>query len=191
MLGEALFDAVLATPTGVVFAHGDAEDSWRRVTTIDGDLNVEIPEMLTLLAELPPEPPGLTSDEYPFVLAAGERRSFTANTIFRDPSWRNRDAAGALRISPIDAAGLGVDDGGAVRVTTAGGSLTTVVEVTDTVQPGHVTLPNGLGVDYPDPDGAPTITGVPINELTSIGHQDPFAGTPWHKHVPARIEPVG
>ncbi len=191
MLGEALFDAVLAARTGVVFSHSAPEDSWRRVSTIDGKLNVAIPEMLEMFAAIPDLPEGHTSPEFPFVLAAGERRSFTANTIFRDPDWRKRDRSGALRISPADAAELGVEDGGEVRVTTARGSLTTVVEVTDTVRNGHVTLPNGLGLDYPDDDGEPRLTGVPANELTSIGHRDPFAGTPWHKHVPARVEAAG
>ncbi len=94
-------------------------------------------------------------------------------------------------MSPADATALGVEDGGSVRITTPGGSLTTVVEVTDTVQPGHVTLPNGQGVDYPDESGNELeLTGAPTNELTWIGHQDSFAGTPWHKHVPARVEAV-
>jgi anaerobic selenocysteine-containing dehydrogenase len=191
MLGENLFDAILETRTGVVFSHSEAADSWDRVTTIDGRLNVNIPEMLELFAAVPPSPRAHTSAEFPFVLAAGERRSFTANTIFRDPDWRKKDRAGALRMSAADAAALGIADGGTVRVTTAGGSLTTVVEVTDTVQPGHITLPNGQGVDYPAESGdALELTGVPTNELTWIGHQDQFAGTPWHKHVPARVEAV-
>jgi anaerobic selenocysteine-containing dehydrogenase len=61
------------------------------------------------------------------------------------------------------------------------------VEITDTLQPGHVTLPNGLGVDYPSSDGT-AITGVPANELTSSEDRDPFVGTPWHKQVAARVE---
>ncbi|MDH3498802.1 MAG: molybdopterin-dependent oxidoreductase [Acidimicrobiia bacterium] len=115
MLGEALFEAVLSSRTGVVFSRSDASDTWRRVSTADGKLNVAIPEMLSQLAALPLDVHHHTSPEFPFVLAAGERRSFTANTIFRDPDWRKRDRAGALRVSPDDAAGLGVDDGGRVR----------------------------------------------------------------------------
>jgi hypothetical protein len=190
MLGEALFDALLADRAGVVFSRSAAQDSWSRVSTMDGKLNVNIPEMLEMFGAVPVEPVVYTSDEFPFVLAAGERRSFTANTIFRDPDWRKKDRAGALRISVADAAALGVEDGGSVRVTTGGGSLTTVVEVTDTVRPGHVTLPNGQGVDYPSAGGDVELTGIPTNELTYIGHEDPFAGTPWHKHVPARVEPA-
>ena len=191
MLGEALFDAMLESPSGVVFTHSEPEDSWRRVTSLDGKLNVAIPEMLDALVAVPDTPLPLTSEEYPLVLAAGERRSFTANTIFRDPDWRKRDRAGALRISAEDAAALGLDDGDSARITTVRGSVIAAVEVSDTMQPGHISLPNGLGVDYPDEDGQAVATGASTNELTYLGHQDPFAGTPWHKHVPARVEAVG
>jgi hypothetical protein len=34
------------------------------------------------------------------------------------------------------------------------------------------------------------ISTVAPNVLTSSDWRDSFAGTPWHKHVPARIEPV-
>lgn len=54
----------------------------------------------------------------------------------------------------------------------------------------HTTLPNGLGVDFPNDEGDLVLTGAATNELTSLGHEDPFAGTPWHKHVPARVEGV-
>ena len=191
MLGEALFDRLLTSPRGAVFSTSEPDDSWRRVTSVDGKLNIAIPEMLQAMAAIPDDPIRRTSDDFPLVLAAGERRSFTANTIFRDPEWRKRDREGALRMSVADAREVGVVEGGSVRVSTAAGSLTTTVEISDTMQPGHISLPNGLGVDYPDDDGQLIATGVALNELTSIGHQDAFAGTPWHKHVPARVEAVG
>jgi len=122
------------------------------------------------------------------VLSAGERRSSTANTIFRDPAWRKRDAQGALRLSPQDAARLGLETGARARITTARGSAEAVVEVSEAMLAGHVSLPNGLGVDYPGEDGTPVRTGVALNELTSLEWRDPLAGTPWHKHVPARVE---
>ena len=135
-------------------------------------------------------PPPAADPGFPFVLSAGERRSFTANTVYRDPAWRKKDAAGALRVNPKDAARLGLADGAAARITTKRGSLTVTVEVSDTMQPGHVSLPNGLGLDYPDGSGAPTVTGAAPNELTASEDRDWFAGTPWHKHVPARVEAV-
>jgi formate dehydrogenase len=47
-----------------------------------------------------------------------------------------------------------------------------------------------MGVDYPDEQGALQQAGVSPNELTSSELRDEYAGTPWHKSVPARIEAV-
>jgi anaerobic selenocysteine-containing dehydrogenase len=188
--GEALFDAILAGRSGVTFTLDDYEHAWNYVSHADRRIPLEIPELLEELRSLQSERPGWTSEEFPFVLAAGERRSSTANTIIRDPDWRKRDRDGALRISSEDAGRLGLDSGGRVLVTTAAGAAEATVEVTDTMLPGHVALPNGQGVDYPAADGPPVMTGVPANELTSLGWRDPLAGTPWHKHVPARIEAI-
>ena len=65
-----------------------------------------------------------------------------------------------------------------------------VVEVNDTLLDGFVSLPNGLGLDYAPAGGDPEGTGVSPNELTTTDWRDAYAGTPWHKHVPARLEPV-
>jgi anaerobic selenocysteine-containing dehydrogenase len=124
------------------------------------------------------------------VLSAGERRSDTASTIFRDPSWRRKSSDAALRLNPADAARLGLADGSRARVTTKRASAIAVVEQSDALQPGHATLPNGLGVDFPGTSGAAEISGVAANELTASEDRDWLAGTPWHKHVPARIEAI-
>ena len=120
-------------------------------------------------------------------MSAGERRSFTANTIIRDPTWQKKDAEGALRIHPEDAASLKVVTGEAVRLVTKRGSATVTVELSESMQRGHMSLPNGLGLGYPAETGRKT-TGVAPNELTRAEDRDPFVGTPWHKHVAARIE---
>ncbi len=86
---------------------------------------------------------------------------------------------------------MGVEDGGRVRLTTRRGSAEVTVEISDRMQPGHVSLPNGLGVDYPDASGKRHGTGVAPNELTAGEDRDWIAGTPWHKHTPARIEALG
>ncbi len=185
--GEKLFEAILASPSGVVFSVDDHSDTWKRLGTPHGKLELVIPELLAELDRLRDEPPA-PDPLFPFVLAAGERRAFTANTIFRDPSWRKEDAAGALRVSPADAARLGLATGSRARLTTKRASVEVAVEVTDTMQPGHVSLPNGLGVDFPSADGRRALAGVAPNELTASEDRDPFAGTPWHKHVPARLE---
>ena len=187
-LGEALFEAILHRRSGVTFTVDEYEDTWRRVETPDGRINLAIPELLDELQGLA-DAPADTSGEFPFVLSAGERRSSTANTIMRDPAFRKRDSIG-LRVSQADAAQLGVEAGACVRVVTKRGSAEVVVEISDTLQAGHVSLPNGLGLTYPDPVGDVAVHGVPPNELTASEDRDWLAGTPWHKHVRARIEPI-
>ena len=188
--GEALFAAILRERSGVVFSDDEPTATWSRIEHDDGRIQLAIPELLDELRALRSEAPELRDPAFPFVLAAGERRTSSANTIFRDPAWRRKDAEGALRMNPEDAARLGISDGGHARVTTKRGSAVAKVELSDTLQPGHVTLPNGLGVDYPDADGRGAVHGVPPNELTASEDRDWLAGTPWHKHVRARVEAV-
>ena len=107
----------------------------------------------------------------------------------RDSTWRKKDPDGALRLSPADAASLGVENGDKIRITTKGGSAVAPVEVNDTMQDGHISIPNGMGL-YAEADGDSEVVGVPPNELTSLDWKDEYAGTPWHKHVPAKLEPV-
>ncbi|RIL06566.1 MAG: molybdopterin oxidoreductase [Proteobacteria bacterium] len=188
--GEALFDAILERRSGVVFSADEYEETWRRVETPDGKVRLAVPELLDELRALRDEAQRERDPAFPFVLSAGERRTSTANTIFRDPAWRRKDEFGALRISPADAERLGIAPGGLARVTTKRASVVATVEITDTLQPGHVTLPNGLGLRYPDENGDERVRGVAPNELTASEDRDPIAGTPWHKHVAARIEAV-
>ncbi len=180
-----LFEAICANESGVIFAVDEWTEVLKRIKTPDKKIHVQLPD---LMEELGKTLASTTSIDpaFPFTLTAGERRSFTANTIMRDPAWRKKDAGGALRISPTDAASLGVASGDPVRLTTRRDSVVIAVEVTDSMQHGHIALPNGLGLGYP---GSGT-TGVALNELTSVEDRDPFVGTPWHKHVPARVERV-
>jgi anaerobic selenocysteine-containing dehydrogenase len=187
--GDQLFDAILTSRSGVVFTEDDADDVWQRVRTPDQRVQLVIPELLAELAAMTDEMPPEADLDWPFVLSAGERRSFTANTIIRDPSWRKRDGDGALRISPTDAERLGLVDGGRGRLTTKRASAEVMIAVDDGMQAGHVSLPNGLGLDHVD-DGARVVTGVAPNEFTAGEDRDPWAGTPWHKSVAARVEAV-
>ena len=189
-MGNALFESLISEPDGVVFTRHEFSDSFDMLRTPDQKVHLDLPEMLADIQKLGGAPTAYTSTEFPFVLAAGERRSFTANTIMRDPSWRKRDMEGALRLNPEDAEELGVENGSRIRITTAGGSAVAVVEVNDTYQRGHVSLPNGMGLDYSPAGGGPEVTGIAPNELTVSHWKDEYAGTPWHKHVPARLEAV-
>ena len=189
-LGNALFQAILDGEDGVIFSRHTHDQAFDLLTTPDQRIHLEIEEMHTALTELQNAPLGYTTEEFPYILAAGERRGFSANTIVRDPSWRKKDQEGALRIHPKDADELNIGDGERVRITTPGGQAVAIVEINETVLPGYVSLPNGYGLSYSPAGGNPEIVGVAPNELTSTEWRDPIAGTPWHKHVPAHLEAV-
>ncbi len=189
-LGWALFDAFVESRDGIVFTRHEESDAFDLLKTPDQKIHIHIPELAEELASLADAPAQYTSDEYPIVLSAGERRSFTANTIMRDPAWRKKDAEGALRLSVGDAERHGITDGDRVRITTPGGTGVAVAEVNETMMEGHISLPNGMGLAYSPAGGEPELVGVAPNELTTLDWRDPIAGTPWHKHVPARIERV-
>ena len=114
---------------------------------------------------------------------AGERRTYNANQIFRDPAWRKVDHAGALRIHPDDARVLFLATGDAAQCQTERGSINVTVEIDETVRPGVVTLPHGYGASFQDSKPI----GPPVNQLTSTSHCEQFSKTPFHKYVPAAI----
>jgi anaerobic selenocysteine-containing dehydrogenase len=185
--GDRLFDAIVDSPSGVVFTDDDLDATWRRVSTADGMVHLAIADLLAELSDL--GNPAGDDPDWPFLLSAGERRSFTANTILRDPAWRKRDADGALRIATVDAARLGLTDGDLATLTTPRAATTVAVTVDDAMQAGHLAIPNGLGLDHVEGDRR-VLTGVAPNELTASGDRDRWVGTPWHKTVPARLAPL-
>ncbi|MGI9603317.1 MAG: molybdopterin-dependent oxidoreductase [Acidimicrobiales bacterium] len=187
--GDELFDGIHQSRSGVIFSVDDYDVTFDRIVHGDGKIHLDVPVLLGEVEGLAGENLD-RADEWPFILAAGERRSSTANTIFRDPDWCKKDREGSLRVHPDDAISVGLTDGGEARVITATGEAVAPVEFHDAMQPGFISLPNGFGVDHPGGDGDSLPVGVAPNELTSIADRDWFAGTPHHKHVPARLEPV-
>ncbi len=186
----ALFDAMLTARSGLVFTVDEPGDSWPYVPHPDRRIPLPVPELLDALDDLPSQPTAHTSDEFPFVLAAGQRRAESANTIFRTSQWRRRDPDGALRLTAEDAGRLGLTPRATALVTTRRGSAQAVVEIDDRLQPGMAALPNGLGLDLPDGGGGTDRNGVALNTLTETDWRDPISNATWHKHVPARIEPL-
>jgi len=189
-LGDALFTKVLESDDGVVFTDHEYEEAWELARVNDKRIRINIPEMLELFEQLSSKPTTYASAEFPLILSAGERRSNTANGIYRDPAWRKNDHDGALAISPQDAQAYGLSDGDRVRITTAAGTAEPVVMIDEDMHEGHISLPNGYGLEFPDEKGEHFVHGIAPNELTSLDWKDEIAGTPWHKHVPARLERI-
>ena len=188
-LGIALFEGILAGESGVIILEGEVGDGtqWRRP---DGKVNLLVGEMSDELDRLceyaMPERP----DAFPLLLCAGERGSWTANTIIRDPAWRKSNNPTSLLISPLDGESLGLADAGVARLVTKRKEVLVTVEFDRRMPEGLVSLPNGLGTEYPTAEGTNERAGVHLNELTDLADRDPHVGTPWHKHVRARLEPL-
>lgn len=118
-------------------------------------INLLIHELMDELGQLrdgslPQDP------DYPFIMAPGERRTETSNTIIRNCEWHEKRY---LRQPSYQSS-----------------------------ECGHVSLPNGAGIDYQDSDGTSRHRGVALNELTYISSRDVLADTPWHKHIPEKLE---
>ncbi|MGA4814624.1 molybdopterin dinucleotide binding domain-containing protein [Pseudomonas aeruginosa] len=97
-------------------------------------------------------------------------------------------ARGTLRISPQDAEALGCADGEVLRVVTRRGDVEAEVEISDMMQPGNISLPNGQGLDYRNAEGEVVRRGVAPNEVTDCTQRDfPSPARPG-KYVPARLE---
>ena len=189
--GEKLFSDLISKKSGIVFTDSgdDYQDSWKRMTYADKRIRLHIAELFPKVASLDA---GLLngSKEFPYILTAGQRRGETSNTIIRDSSWDKKSKVASLYINPKDAQDLELENGDNVKITTKVGSAQTYVDVTDHQPPGFVSLPNGLGLDYVDENGKVVKIGISPNGLTRTKDKDFFAGTPWHKRVPARLEKI-
>lgn len=185
-LGEALFQRILGSRSGTLLSTHLYEDTWKLVRHRDGRVHLAIPQLLAEVRELAAASTaasaGIDSD-FPFVLIAGERRAYNANTIFRDAAWRRTDPEGALRMHPRDADRLGLADGARARCESRRGSVEVRILRCDTLREGVVSLPHGYGIESADGRAR----GPAINQLTATEHRDPVAATPYHKHVPVRI----
>jgi anaerobic selenocysteine-containing dehydrogenase len=187
-LGEALFEKVRTSPSGMAFSTHSYEQVWSLVKHKDRKIRLAIPRLLDWLKSLDPQREGV-DPAYPFILIAGQRRWYNANQIFRTPAWRKEDFDGALRIHPDDLAALGAKDGGWMAVETRTGRILARVEADDSLRRGVVALPHGYGQAYPAGEGRITV-GPRINYLTASDDCDPIAATPYHKNVPVRLTPL-
>jgi anaerobic selenocysteine-containing dehydrogenase len=187
-MGEEVFQAILDHPDGVWIGRCEEGDNFTSIQHPDKKIDIFIAELKDRIREIEPEKEikALNPDQrYPLVLMAGRHMDFNANTLMRDPSWNEGKRACTCSIHPEDASSLGFSDGSTVRVVTETSSVEIELEVTKEVRKGQIVIPHGFGLDY---NGK--THGVNVNMLTSAANRDPVAGTPIHRYVPCRIEPV-
>lgn len=97
-----------------------------------------------------------------------------------------------LHVHPDDAERLALADGAPATVRSRVGELTAVVEVTDDIRPGVVSLPHGWGhdVDGVELDVARAHAGVNSNVLTDEAVIEPLTGTAVLNGIPVTLSPV-
>lgn len=180
-LGNDLFEKILAAKSGTIISKHKFEEVWLLVKNKDKRIHLAIPEMLEELQKLPKEE--LSNDDYPFILMAGERRSYNANQIYRNPKWRKIDPQGTMRMHPKDAAELDLINGAEVVCQSAVDSIKAFVEIDESVRRKMVTLPNGYGLKYKNSEPI----GPQLNLLTPGSNCEIFTKTPFHKYLPIKI----
>lgn len=188
-LAEALFERIMTSPSGTLLSIHQYEDTWSFIRHKDGRVHLHIPEMIAALQALPNQQDGVSAD-YPLILIAGDRRAYNANTIYRDPVWRQQDPEGALHIHPSDAARFGLKAGASAICESSRGCITVRIQFSDRLRLGVVSLPHGYGLTYPNETGERIAYGPLINLLTDAKHCDPISATPFHKYVPVRLKPI-
>jgi formate dehydrogenase major subunit len=134
------------------------------------------PDGRAALGVRPYLPPGEQPDEaYPFVLVTGRRlEHYNAGTMTRRTANLLLLPDERLDVHPVDAARLGVVEGGPVVVTSRRGQVNVPARVTEMVSPGEVFL----AFHFP---------GAPVNQLTS-GWTDEVTGCPEYKVTAVRVE---
>lgn len=119
-------------------------------------------------------------DEQDELVIIGRRETRSLNSWLHNvPAlMRGKDRC-TLRIHPEDAQTRGLTDGGRCIVSSDAGSVEAVVEVTDTIRPGVVSLPHGWGHDGPglELSVATQHPGTNLNAITGPGGLDVPSGT--------------
>ncbi|MEM6345109.1 MAG: molybdopterin-dependent oxidoreductase [Bacteroidota bacterium] len=189
-LGEELFAGILQAKSGTIISKHTHEEHWELIRHKDRKVHLEIPEMLEWLDELPEKAKAdqALHQAYPFNLLAGERRSYNANGIMRNPAWRKKDKYSSLKINPLDAAQYGIENNDWVYCSSPVGQIKIQALLTEEMPQGMLSMPHGYGFQYPGATEAEI--GHSPNQLTSLTDCDPLAKTPYHKNVRVKIEKI-
>jgi anaerobic selenocysteine-containing dehydrogenase len=86
---------------------------------------------------------------------------------------------------PDDAARQGLEDGQVVRVITTAGQEQIELKIDPTTRPGYALMPHGFGLVHQGKKH-----GANANLLAQNTHRDRLAGTPLHRYIRCRVEPV-
>jgi anaerobic selenocysteine-containing dehydrogenase len=127
------------------------------------------------------------------VLITGRRQLRDNNSWMHNVHrlMRGKDRC-TLHVNPVDAARLGLEEGGSALVRSRTGSVVVPVEVTEEIREGAVSLPHGYGHGRPGTRlrVANAHAGVAANTVTDETLLDELSGTTRMNGVPVTVEPV-
>jgi anaerobic selenocysteine-containing dehydrogenase len=190
-MGDEMFQTILNSPGGLIVGSVDPDewDHFKVISTADGCINLDVPEMLEWLEEIEPglEQAALSAGqaEYPLIMSSGLHMDGNANTQMRDPVWNEGKTYHWFRMHPDDAAGQGLEDGQMVRVITAAGHEDIELKIDATTRPGYALMPHGFGLVHQGKK-----FGANANRLAKNTHRDRLAGTPLHRYIRCRVEAI-
>jgi anaerobic selenocysteine-containing dehydrogenase len=188
-IGDDLFQAVIEAPGGLIVGSVDPVewDHFSVISTADGKINLDVPEMLEWLEEIEPESEQEAlkqgEDAYPLVMSSGLHFDGNANTQMRDPAWNEGKTYHWFRMHPDDAARQDLEDGQMVRVITEAGREEIELKIDATTRPGYALMPHGFGLVHQGKK-----QGANANRLAKNSHRDRLAGTPLHRYIRCRVE---
>lgn len=187
--GELVFRKLLDNPQGVLLGQALADDNFKQhCHHADGKAHIYQADWAKDILQLQAQTPQVNTD-YPLILNGGLRTGWNANTIIRDPAWqKGKGPHCPILIHPQDAAQWGVNQGDLVRLESKRGAVEGPVRLEPNTMPGHLHIPNGFGMSFPDPvTGELRQNGILINELMDIHDRDPYTGCPYTKTIACRL----
>jgi anaerobic selenocysteine-containing dehydrogenase len=158
-------------------------DSDGQVQLCPAELAADVPRLLDWLA-----------GHKPGFLLIGRRHLRSNNSWMHNiPALVKGSNTCTLHINPADAEKLAVSTGQHVRLVSRTGSIEVLVEETDKIMPGVVSLPHGWGHDSPGTrmSVASGTVGVNANEITDESVIDVPSGNAVFNGVPVELKPVG
>lgn len=190
LLGKARLGRLKGTPGGIKFGDIQWGEFLRSgLHTKDGRIHLAPQDLVEALARVLAAPP-LPSEEFPFLLISGARRSASYNTWTHNiPALMDRMKGNWATVHPDDARSLGVAEGGRVRITTGVGAVEIELRSSVDVRPGVVSVHQFWGHVY---DSGTTTSrrfpGVNVNNLHDDSDLDEFSGMPVYNGRPCRLE---
>jgi anaerobic selenocysteine-containing dehydrogenase len=163
----------------------DTNTPMASIKTASKKLEIYIPELADQAKTLNPDDEIKDlklPEEFPLILNAGRHSKYTMNSLMRNPEWNRGKRDCTIALNPEDAKKLHLKDGTTAKITTAAGSETGEIQVSEQIAKGMVLIPHGFGFTYKGKRH-----GMNVNRLTKNTHRDPI-GTPLHRYVPCRVE---